>query len=82
MTTLTIRKKDGTEAEVQAEGVQVPPAQHGSLTLNGVALMAPQVDFNQSVNPATGKPYIQAGPRQATQIQVPAGLRFDGRPAR
>ena len=82
MATLTIRKKDGTEAEVSASTVQTPPAKLGQHTLNGIPMIASGVDVNQTVNPATGTPYVQVGPRAATQIQVPAGLRFDGRPIR
>lgn len=71
MATLTITKKDGTEVEVQASVVQVPPKLHGSFSLNGIPLLAAGVNPNESVNPATGQPYIQVGVRAATQIQAP-----------
>ena len=71
MATLTLTKKDGTEHEVEASTVQTAPGQHGSLTLNGIPVLAPQINLNETINPATGAAYVQVGPRPATQIQVP-----------
>jgi hypothetical protein len=71
MATLTIKKKDGTEIEVNAQGVQAPPKIHGSLSLNGIPMLASEVNLNETVNPATGQPYVQAGLRSTTQIQAP-----------
>jgi hypothetical protein len=79
MTTLTITKKNGETAEVSATTVQAPPAKLGQHTLNGIPMIASQIDVNQSINPATGAPYVQVGPRQATQISPPPSRRFDGR---
>ena len=71
MATLTLTKKDGTEVEVKAEGVQAPPACLGSHSLNGIQLIASPVNENDTVNPATGQPYAQAGTKPVTQIQAP-----------
>jgi hypothetical protein len=55
---------------------QLPPAIHGSFGLNGVPLIAPGVSLGQHVNPATGLPYVQVGPRPATQISPPPSRNF------
>lgn len=77
MTTLTIRKKDGTEVEVQAEGVQAPPAKLGQHSLNGIVMIAsPDINPGDTINPATGAPYAQVGLRAPTQISPPPTKNF------
>lgn len=51
--------------------VQLPPKAHGKFGLNGIPLIAPGVDLNESINPATGQLYAQIGTRPVTQIQPP-----------
>jgi hypothetical protein len=58
---------------------QLPPRAHGSFGLNGIPLIAPQVNLAEHINPATGAPYAQIGPRPVTQISPPPSRRFDGR---
>jgi hypothetical protein len=80
MTTLTIRKKDGTEAEQQASTAQTPAGLHGSHSLNGIRMVAPQVDLAANINPATGEPYVQIMQRPpGGMISPPPSRRFDGR---
>jgi len=74
MTTLTLKKKDGTEVEVSATTVQAPAALHGDHSLT-----PRQVDLAANINPATGAPYIQVGNRPVSQISPPPSRRFDGR---
>lgn len=59
-----------------APAAQLPPKVHGSFSLNGVPLMAPQVNVAENTNPATGLPYAQVGPRPATQISPPPSRNF------
>lgn len=74
MTTLTLRKKDGSEVDVQASTLQIPAALHGDHSLT-----PRQVDLSANINPATGSPYIQVGSRPQSQISPPPSRRFDGR---
>jgi hypothetical protein len=74
MVTLTVRKKDGSEVEVKASTLQIPAALHGDHSLT-----PRQVSISADINPATGAPYTQVGPRPATQISPPPSRRFDGR---
>lgn len=72
MATLTIRKKDGSEVEVAATGVQAPPALHGNH-----ALTPRQIDLAQNINPATGLPYAQVvQPQKGGQISPPPSRNF------
>jgi hypothetical protein len=59
-----------------APAAQLPPKVHGSFSLNGVPIMAPQVNVNENINPATGLPYAQVGPRPKTQISPPPSRNF------
>lgn len=80
MATLTIKRKDGTEDEVEASGVQTPPARLGQHSLNGIQMIATLVDVNQNINPADGKPYAQVMSRPlGGMISPPPSRRFDGR---
>lgn len=84
MATLALKKKDGSEAEVEASTEQLPPGEHGSRSLKGILLMSSQVGaLDGSINPATGQPYVQILNRpRGGQVSLPAipGARFDGRP--
>lgn len=67
-------KEDRTDA-----GVQAPAQVHGKFGLNGVMLLAPGVVPGtpvSTIDPATGYPYIQAGPRPASQISPPPTRNF------
>lgn len=57
--------------------VQAPPNVHGSFTLNGIPVMASPIKAD--IDPRTGAPYIQPGPRPSTMISPPPSRRFDGR---
>lgn len=57
--------------------VQAPANIHGSFTLNGIPIMASPVAAD--IDPRTGAPYIQVGPRPSTIISPPPSRRFDGR---
>lgn len=57
--------------------VQAPAKTHGSFTLNGIPVMASPVAAD--IDPRTGAPYIQPGPRPSTMISPPPSRRFDGR---
>lgn len=57
--------------------VQAPANIHGSFTLNGIPIMASPVAAD--IDPRTGAPYIQPGPRPSTIISPPPSRRFDGR---
>lgn len=55
---------------------QLPPAIHGSFSLGGIPVMAPQVALGESINPATNEPYVQVGLRARTQISPPPTRNF------
>lgn len=62
--------------ERSAGAIQVAASVHGKFGLNGIPLLAPQVNLNEVVNPATGLPYVQVGPRPTTQISPPPTRNF------
>lgn len=64
-------EKHTASPDAVAAATQLPPARHGQHSLNGIPMIASPVDASQTINPATGQPYAQAGVRAPTQIQVP-----------
>lgn len=56
--------------------VQLPAGVYGKFGLNGIPLLTPQVNLNETINPATGLPYIQVGTRPKTQISPPPSRNF------
>lgn len=69
MSTLKIKDPD---APLKVEAAQVPPALHGNHS------MTPrQIDLTSNINPATGAPYVQVGPRPlGGQISPPPSRNF------
>lgn len=67
------------EDRKQGAAPQLPPAVHGSFSLNGIPLIAPGVDLTANINPATNLPYVQVGISPKTIISPPPSRYFDGR---
>lgn len=67
------------EGRKQGAAPQLPPAVHGSFSLNGIPLIAPGVDLTANINPATNLPYVQVGISPKTIISPPPSRYFDGR---